>query len=286
MGFYTCRCNRCRNRDLLQHATINLSLIFWWLLRFEHAELLGASSPAATSSVCSSFMANCEEIIEKPSMTLFGFHLCLCIVGVSIYLFFCKNQSFPPLVSWTEFTSTTISSLPRILHKKERKHKDCVEDRRTPGGAQCQACVWRRNLDKEGCGFRVCICARVRLSKGEASIILFFTAGRAGALLWHATRLHFISSNHNRTPPGLHESSQAQPGRKPQTLRWNSSFGGGDSLRATNCTLLPTATMPWAWNRSAFYISGNSVNTRRLGWGGQDHWVYTAEWKEAFDLRM
>lgn len=116
----------------------------------------------------------------------------------------------------------------------------------------CGVSVFGRGIWERVCsGIGVCICACVCVWKGEAVIILVCTADRAGALLWHATRLQSICSNQNKTHQGYtklpRHNKVANPPRHngiialySPWLNWLKACGGC-SLLAASCTLLPNA---------------------------------------------
>lgn len=154
-----------------------------------------------------------RKAIKRTSSKWCGFHLHVCVVWVRLCLLLPKKIPSRPSssVSGTDFTAHRRLRIAKN-HKKKKHTIWYFSGNLISGSAWCQACVWR-DLGKgvlRNESVHLCLCVQM----GEVVIILVCAVGSAGALLWHATRLHSICSNQNKNTPGVDEAGQAQPGHK------------------------------------------------------------------------
>lgn len=173
------------------------------------------------SSVSSSFQAKTlRKAIKRASSKWCGFHLHVCSVGATVSTSAKKNpflSIFLCVWNWF-FTANRGLRIPKNHKKKEHTiwyfSGNLIPGQQTLAEPGVEPVFGRGIWEREFSGMGACI-SKACVRMGEVVIILVCAVGSAGALLWHATRLHSICSNQNRNTPGAGEAGQAQPGHKP-----------------------------------------------------------------------
>lgn len=140
--------------------------------------------------------------------------ICVCMRAPACL--FLPKQKFPAisLVSGSNNPATRRLRIPQNCIKEKKRSIWYFSGNLICHGRLQQCVVSSLCLEdwfgkREGSGIIVCIYVCAYVWMGEAVIILVCTVESAEVQLWHATLLHSICSNPNKSSPGAHKAIQA-----------------------------------------------------------------------------